>query len=161
MSGLGWVIWLLARVTTLITGHWRRLYNIQVFLFVAMKRNVRLMFIYILSITSRLLTNNGFYRTTENNPNSSTHVVLVKKRRNMIEIWPIDALFEVLGFITFSIYVVFKFEWDSNWSDIPFLVTFHFVWHLIFNEIYFWVTFHFEWYFILSEWHFILCDIPF
>jgi hypothetical protein len=45
---------------------------------------------------------------------------------NKIKIWPIDALLEVLGFTTFSIYLVFQFEWHSNLCDIPIWVTFKF-----------------------------------
>ena len=37
---------------------------------------------------------------------------------NKIKIRPIDALLEVLGITTFSIYLVFLFEWHSNLSDI-------------------------------------------
>ena len=39
---------------------------------------------------------------------------------NKIEIRPIDALFEVLGISSFSIYLVFQFERYSNLSDIQF-----------------------------------------
>ena len=31
-------------------------------------------------------------------------------KENKIEIWSIDALLEVLGFATFSIYLVYQFE---------------------------------------------------
>ena len=34
---------------------------------------------------------------------------------NKIEIRPINALLEVWGFTTFSIYLVFQFEWHSYW----------------------------------------------
>ena len=63
---------------------------------------------------------------------------------NKIEIWPIDALFEVLGITSFLIYLVFQFERYSNLSDIQFWMTFQFEWHSILSEIPFWVTLHFE-----------------
>ena len=67
--------------------------------------------------------------------------------KNKIEIWPIDALFEVLELTTFSIYFVF------NLSEVQIWVTFHFEWHPSLSDIPFWVTFHFEW-------HSILRDVP-
>ena len=39
--------------------------------------------------------------------------------KNKIEIRPIDALLEVLGFTIFSIYLVCQFEWPSYLRDIP------------------------------------------
>ena len=61
----------------------------------------------------------------------STHLVEYEAKviKNKIEIRPIDALFEVLGITTISIYLVFQFipfqfEWHSNLSDIQILVTF-------------------------------------
>ena len=107
------------------------------------------------------------------------------------QIWPIDALLEVLGCSTLSIYLVFYFEWQSNLSDIPIWVTFQleghfnlsdvpiwvtlqFEWHFNLRDIPIWVTFQFKWHSNLSdipilgslqkfyiEWHSILSDIPF
>ena len=72
---------------------------------------------------------------------------------NKIEIWPMDALLEVLVFTTFSIYLVFLFEWLPYLSDIPIWVTFQFELHINLSEIPIWVKFQFES-------HSNLCDIP-
>ena len=40
-------------------------------------------------------------------------------KKNKIEIRPIDALFKVLEFTTFSIYLFFQFEYHSNLIEIP------------------------------------------
>ena len=77
-----------------------------------------------------------------------------------IKIWPINALLEVLWFTTFSIYLVFPFEWhsyfsdtliwviftfelNSNFSDIAIWETFKFGWHSNLGDIQIWMTFHF------------------
>ena len=83
----------------------------------------------------------------------------------------LDALGEVLGNTTFSIYLVFQFEWYTNLSDIPILVTFQFEWHFNLSEVPNEVTFQFEWHSVLSdipfwlilhfEWHSILSDTQF
>ena len=84
---------------------------------------------------------------------------------NKIEIQPINALFEVLGITTFSIYLVFQFKWYSNLSDIPIGVIFQFEWHFNLSDLPIQVTFQFEWHSILSdipfELHSILSDIQF
>ena len=65
--------------------------------------------------------------------------------KNKIKIHPIDALFEVLEFTTFSIYLLFHFsdipiEWYSSSTDISIWVTFQFEWHSNLSDIPNWVT---------------------
>ena len=59
---------------------------------------------------------------------------------NKIKIRPIAALLEVLWFTTFSIYLVFQFEWQ-----------FTFEWHSNLRVILIWVTFQFECHSNLSD----------
>jgi hypothetical protein len=75
--------------------------------------------------------------------------------KTKIEIRPIDALFKVLEFTTFSIYL-FQFEYQSDLSEIPIewhliWVTFRFEWHSGLNDVPIWVMLHFEWHSILSD----------
>ena len=61
--------------------------------------------------------------------------------KNKIKIRPIDELLEVLGFTTFSIYLVFQFEWHSYLSDTLIWVKSQFVWHSNLSDIPIWVIF--------------------
>ena len=61
--------------------------------------------------------------------------------KNKIKIRPIDALLEVLGFTTFSIYLVFQFELLSYLSDTLIWVKIQFLWHSNLSDIIVWVTF--------------------
>ena len=81
-------------------------------------------------------------------PPPTSFITLLK---NKIEIQSIKALFRVLGISTFSIYLVFQFEWHSNLSDIPIWgtytvwVTFQFKLHSNLSDNQIWVTYYFKW----------------